>query len=39
LEQFTQGEIITITAVTAKSGLEARTELFLTPYSVITRKN
>jgi len=39
LEQFTQGEIITVTAVNAKSGLEARTELFLTPYSVITRKN
>ncbi len=39
LEQFTQGEIITVTAVNAKSGLEGRTELFLSPYSVITRKN
>ncbi|MFZ0184517.1 MAG: single-stranded DNA-binding protein [Nitrosotalea sp.] len=39
LEQFTQGEIITVTAVNAKAGLEARTELFLSPYSVITRKN
>jgi ssDNA-binding replication factor A large subunit len=39
LEQFSQGEIITVTAVNAKAGLEARTELFLTPYSVITRKN
>jgi replication factor A1 len=39
LEQFTQGEIITVTAVNAKSGLEGRIELFLSPYSVITRKN
>jgi ssDNA-binding replication factor A large subunit len=39
LEQFTQGEIITVTAVNAKPGLEGRTELFLSPYSVITRKN
>jgi ssDNA-binding replication factor A large subunit len=39
LEQFTQGEIITVTAVNAKSGLEGRIELFLTAYSVITRKN
>ncbi len=39
LEQFNQGEIITITAVNAKAGLEGRTELFLTPYSAISRKN
>ncbi|HXU94981.1 MAG TPA: single-stranded DNA-binding protein [Candidatus Nitrosotalea sp.] len=39
LESFTQGEIITITAVNAKSGLEGRVELFLTAYSSITRKN
>ena len=39
LEQFTQGEIITVTAVNAKAGLENRTELFLSAYSVITRKN
>jgi len=39
LEQFSQGEIITVTAVNAKAGLEGRTELFFTPYSVITRKN
>ena len=39
LEQFTQGEIITVTAVNAKSGLDGRIELFLSPYSVITRKN
>lgn len=39
LEQYTQGEIITVTGVNAKPGLEGRTELFLTPYTVITRKN
>lgn len=39
LEQFTQGEIISITGVTAKPGLEGRTESFLTAYSVITKKN
>ncbi len=39
LEQFTQGEIISVTGVTAKSGLEGRIEIFLTPLSVITRKN
>ncbi|SRR5579885_46167 len=39
LEQFTQGEIISVTGVTAKPGLEGRTEAFLTAYSVVTRKN
>ena len=39
LDEFTQGEIITVTAVNAKSGLEGRVELFLTAYSVITRRN
>jgi len=39
LEQFSQGEIITVTAVNARSGLEGRIELFLTAYSVITRRN
>jgi len=39
LEQFTQGEIIGVTGITAKAGLEGRTELFLTPFSVIARKN
>ena len=39
LEQFTQGEIISVTGVTAKAGLEGRTELFLAPFSVVTRKN
>ncbi len=39
LEQFSQGEIISITGVTAKPGLEGRTETFLTAYSVVTKKN
>ncbi len=39
LEQFTQGEIVSITGVTAKPGLEGRTELFLTSFSAVTRKN
>lgn len=39
LEQFSQGEIITVTGVTARAGLEGRTELFLTPFSSITKKN
>jgi len=39
LEQFTQGEIVSVTGVTAKPGLEGRIELFLTSFSVVTRKN
>jgi replication factor A1 len=39
LDQFAQGEIITIIGVTAKAGLEGRIELFLTPFSSITKKN
>jgi len=39
LDQFTQGEIITVTGVTAKAGLEGRTELFLTQFSNIIKKN
>lgn len=39
LEQFTQGEIISVSGVTAKPGLEGRTELFLTQFSAVTRKN
>ena len=39
LDQFSQGEIITVVGVTAKAGLEGRTELFLTPFSGITKKN
>ena len=33
------GEIISVTGVNAKSGLEGRIELFLTPFSKITKKN
>lgn len=33
------GEVISITGLTAKSGLEGKTELFLSPFSKITRKN
>lgn len=39
LDPFSQGEIITVIGVTAKAGLENRTELFLTPFSHITKKN
>lgn len=39
LDQFSQGEIITVVGVTAKAGLEGRIELFLTPFSDITKKN
>ncbi len=39
LEQFTQGDIISVTGVTAKPGLEGRTEAFLSAYSVVTKKN
>jgi replication factor A1 len=33
------GDIISVTGVNAKSGLEGRVELFLTPFSVILKKN
>jgi len=33
------GEIISVTGITAKSGLEGRTELFLSSFSTITKKN
>ena len=33
------GEIVSITGLNAKGGLEGRTELFLTSYSKITKKN
>ncbi len=39
LEKFSQGEIISVTGVNAKPGLEGRTELFLTSFSAITLKN
>lgn len=33
------GEIVSVTALNAKAGLEGRIELFLTPFSKITKKN
>jgi len=39
LDNFSQGEIIAVIGVTAKVGLEGRTELFLTPFSNIIKKN
>ena len=33
------GEIISVTDVTGRSGLEGRIDLFLTPFSTITKKN
>jgi len=39
LDECTIGEIISVTGVTAKQGLEGRTELFVTPYSSIKKKN
>ncbi len=39
LDGLSGGEIISVTAVTAKAGLEGRTELFLTPFSAVVKKN
>lgn len=39
IDQCSLGEIISVTSVTAKVGLEGRTELFLSPFSSITKKN
>ena len=39
LDGHSVGEIISVTAVNAKAGLEGRTELFLTPFSAIVKKN
>ena len=39
LDKFSIGEIISVTGVTARSGLEDRVELFLTPFSTINKKN
>jgi len=39
LDGLSGGEIISVTAVSAKAGLEGRTELFLTPFSAIVKKN
>jgi len=39
LDECSIGEIISVSGVVAKPGLEGRTELFLTPYSSIKKKN
>ncbi|MBM2851799.1 MAG: single-stranded DNA-binding protein [Candidatus Nitrosotenuis sp.] len=39
LDECLIGEIISVTGVTAKSGLDGRTELFLTSFSSIKKKN
>jgi len=39
LDGLSVGEIISVTAVNAKAGLEGRIELFLTPFSSIVKKN
>ena len=39
LDGFSVGEVISVTPVNAKAGLEGRTELFLTRFSTITKKN
>ena len=39
LDGLSGGEVISVTAVNAKAGLEGRTELFLTPFSAIVKKN
>lgn len=39
LDECSIGEIISVSGVVAKQGLDGRTELFLTPYSTIRKKN
>ena len=39
IDKCTLGEIISVTGLNAKSGLEGRVELFLSPFSTITKKN
>ena len=39
LDGFSIGEIISVIPVNAKAGLEGRTELFLTRFSTVTKKN
>ena len=39
IDKCSLGEIISITGLNAKAGLEGRIELFLTGYSTITKKN
>ena len=38
IDKFSIGEIVSISGVNAKAGLEGRIELFLTPYSSINKK-
>ena len=39
LDKFTLGEVVSITGLTAKTGLENKIELFLTAFSSINKKN
>jgi len=39
IDKCSIGEIISVTGVNAKSGLEGRVELILTPFSIISKKN
>ena len=39
LDKFSIGEVVSITGLTAKTGLENRIELFLTPFSSVNKKN
>lgn len=39
LDRFSIGEVISVTGLTAKTGLENKMELFLTPFSGIKKKN
>ena len=39
IDKCSIGEIISVTGVNAKSGLEGRVELILTPFSIFTKKN
>lgn len=39
LDRFSIGEVVSITGLTAKTGLENKMELFLTPFSSINKKN
>jgi replication factor A1 len=39
LDKFSLGEIVSVTGLTAKAGLENKIELFLTPFSSVKKKN
>ena len=39
IDKCSIGEIISVSATNARSGLEGRIDLFLTPFSSITKKN